>query len=138
MIIARRYITERADDTNTWRVKNLDAPFCPSCGSLCSGYDTRARSVAGEDGNVMLFRLRRLLCPVCGKLHTEVPAFMRPRKRYTAEVIDAVIDGRGESCPADERTMRRWRRENHPPEMSGLSQETVINLSHNVKKGAET
>jgi len=110
MIIAIRYTVERVDGADVFKIHNLNAPLCPVCGSLCSGYDTRARRVIGDDGRAILYRLRRVRCPACDVLHIEQPDFMRPRKRYAAAVIDAVLDGRGECCPADDRTIRRWKR----------------------------
>jgi len=134
MIISTKYIIEQAEGEGIFRIKNLDAPLCPDCGSLCSGYDTRTRPVIGDDGAAVVYKLRRVRCPVCEVLHTEQPDFMRPRKRYAAAVIDDVMTGRGESCPADDRTMRRWRRENHPPDMSGVSDGRVIQSSYSDEK----
>ena len=33
---------------------------------------------------------------------------MQPFKRYVANVVEAVVDGRSETCPAEESTMRKW------------------------------
>jgi hypothetical protein len=135
MIIASRYRIEKDDCGGVYRVRNLDAPLCPSCGSLCSGYDTRSRQSIDGAGGVRRFALRRLRCPACNALHIELPDFMRPRKRYAAEVIDAVVEGRGECCPADDRTMRRWRRENHPPEMSCFLSGDAVQSIHTDQRG---
>jgi hypothetical protein len=132
MIVATRYTIDKAYDV--WRIRNFDAPLYPVCGSLCSGYDTRKRHNIDSAGCSRCYALRRLLCPVCGKLPTEIPVFMRPRKRYAAEIIEAVIEGRGADCPADDRTIRRWRRENYPPEMSGFSRENALQSTHTDKK----
>ena len=115
MIIITRYVVEQEPGAEAFRVRNLDAPLCPFCGSLCSGYDTRPRRVIGDDGGALVYRLRRVLCPACDKLHLEIPDFMRPRKHYAASVITDVLDGGGSDCPAEATTMWRWRRENHPP-----------------------
>jgi hypothetical protein len=115
MIIASRYRIEKDESADVYRVRNLDAPLCPSCGSLCSGYDTRSRHSIDGAGVVRWFALRRLLCPTCGKLHTELPDFMRPRKHYDGDVIAAAMESSTGDCPADDSTIRRWRRKNHPP-----------------------
>jgi hypothetical protein len=115
VIISHRYIVEEVDDAAAIRVRSLDAPLCPDCRSLCSGYDARSRRVVGDDGRVTVYRLRRVRCPACEMLHIELPDFMRPLKRYAASVIDDVLGGGGACCPADERTMRRWRQKiTHP------------------------
>lgn len=126
MIVIHRYLVERVEGTEMFCVRNLDAPLCPVCGSLCSGYDTRSRSVTSGDGSIAVYRLRRVHCPACDALHLEMPDFMRPRKRYAAAVIDAVLKGRGECCPAEASTMWRWRRENHPPAMQCLEAGGVV------------
>jgi hypothetical protein len=135
MIIALRYTVKRVEGTNKYKIHNHDAPFCPSCGSLCSGYDTRSRRVVGDDGGGTIFRLRRVRCPSCDVLHIELPDFMRPLKRYAAAVIDDVLNGNGACCPAEASTMWRWRCENHPPEMQSLTNGNMIKSTHNNKKG---
>ncbi len=126
MIIIHRYLVERAEGAEVFRVRNLDAPLCPVCGSLCSGYDTRLRRMVGGDGSVAVYRIRRVRCPACAVLHHELPDFLRPRKRYAAAVITDALEGGGESCSAEASTMWRWRRENHPPEMQCLSCGDVV------------
>jgi hypothetical protein len=129
MIIARRYVIER-DEGGGYRVRGLDAPLCPSCGSLCSGYDTRSRRLVGGDGSVTVYRLRRVRCPLCNALHLELPDFMRPRKHYAEEVISGVLEGGGEDCPAEGTTMWRWRRENHPPALQCVQPSSVVQSTY--------
>ena len=107
MIIVYRYSIERTDEAVLLRVRNLDAPLCPDCGSLCSGYDTRLRYVVSDDGKTTTYRLRRVRCPVCKILHLELPDFMRPRKHYAASVINKAVEG-DTNCPADSSTIWRW------------------------------
>ena len=76
MIIAKRYTVLHCDDGRHFKIKNKDAPLCPSCGVLLSGYDTRLRHCIGVDGEIRWFKLRRLRCPSCRKLHLELPDFM--------------------------------------------------------------
>ena len=115
MVTATRYMVEKLEGRDEYRILNRDAPLCPSCGVLLSGYDTRARHIVSSEGRSIWFRLRRLRCPVCCRLHLEVPDFMRANKHYTADMIAAVIAGGTDDCPADNSTIRRWRNENHPP-----------------------
>ena len=72
--------------------------------------DSRDRVCQHADGIRRVYRLRRLYCKHCRKTHTELPDFMQPFKRYVANVVEAVVDGRSETCPAEESTMRKWRR----------------------------
>jgi hypothetical protein len=110
MIIATRYTLECAKDRQSYMIKNMDAPLCPDCGQLLSGYDRRCRHVIDEYGRVFWFQLRRLKCKPCNKLHTELPDFMAPNKHYDARLIEDVISGRSNFCPADDSTIRRWKK----------------------------
>ncbi len=71
--------------------------------------DSRDRICYQDDGTHRVYRLRRLKCKQCGKIHTELPDFMQPFKRYVSEVVEVVLDNVDESCPAEGRTIKRWR-----------------------------
>lgn len=117
MVTATHYTVKKLEDGGEYRIQNHNAPLCPVCGTLLSGYDTRARHIISGDGRPVWFRLRRLRCPVCHCLHLEVPDFMQANKHYTANMIAAVIAGGAGSCPADDSTIRRWKNEDHPPSL---------------------
>jgi hypothetical protein len=91
-------------------VKSKQTPLCPDCGSLMSGYDTRRRKVIGSYGDSYGFLLRRLKCPSCKRLHLELPDIIEPGKHYSADVISRACSGDIEICPADDSTIRRWRK----------------------------
>lgn len=113
MIIAENYIVYSEQSGDIFRIRNKEAPLCPGCGSLLSGYDTRLRHCIGSDGLQKWFRLRRMKCPTCKRLHLEIPSFMEPSKHYESELIRRTVSGAGDDCPADDSTIRRWK--NHPP-----------------------
>ena len=131
---ATRYMVEKLEGRDEYCILNRDAPLCPICGALLSGYDTRARHIVSGEGRSIWFRLRRLRCPVCCCLHLEVPDFVRANKHYTADMIAAVIAGGADDCPADNSTIRRWRNENHPP---GLPRSSAAPLVSNGSTDAE-
>ena len=91
-------------------VRNKDAPMCPECGVLMSGYDHRKRKAIGADGKPRIFLIRRLRCPVCRQLHAEIPDSLIPYKHYASEVIKTVQQGDDSLCPADDSTIRRWKK----------------------------
>ena len=109
MIIAVNYTEEYDEKKDVYKIRNKEAPVCPDCGQLLSGYDTRRRHVVESSGAVRWFKLRRLKCTRCEKLHLELPDFMVPKKHYDARVIEDVLSGQSDSCPADDSTIRRWR-----------------------------
>lgn len=117
LIIAINYTVEYDEARKVYKIRNKDAPFCPDCGQLLSGYDTRARHVIDSAGQICWYRLRRLKCPGCKKLHLELPDFMAPKKHYEARLIEDVIAGRLDSCPADDSTIRRWKNGKYPPSL---------------------
>jgi len=55
-------------------------------------------------------KIRRLKCQKCRKIHHELPDCIVPYKRHGAETIEAIIDGRSEEVPCDNRTIRRIER----------------------------
>lgn len=111
MIITHYYQIDFDCEKNLYIVKNKAAPMCPNCNVLLSGYDSRKRRVIGGDGQPYYFKIRRLLCPSCGHLHCEFPDVIAPGKHYSAEVIRQVRAGESDTCPAEDSTIRRWKRE---------------------------
>lgn len=110
VIIAYDYELEFDSEKNAYRIKNKFAPICPNCGSLLTGYDTRKRGVIGGDGATYQFLLRRLRCAECQQLHLEIPNAIKPQKHYSAEVIRQAVHDYQNSCPADDSTIRRWKK----------------------------
>ena len=110
MIIAHDYLIEEDQETKAYRVKGKFPAYCPDCRQRLSGYDTRKRTVIGDDGKPVVFLLRRLRCNQCGKLHLEIPDFISPHKHYSAETIKQALQYKWGSCPADDSTIRRWKK----------------------------
>ena len=108
MVTVTHYTVEKVP--GAYRIRARDPSLRPVYGVLLSGYDTRPRRVVDSSGAVLLFQLRRLRCPACHRLHLELPDLMRPYKHYASPVIEAVEAGATASCPADNSTMRRWRK----------------------------
>lgn len=135
MITATSYRVEYDEARRVYKICNLKAPYCPACGSLLSGYDTRSRHVIDGYGAVRRFALRRLRCPGCGKLHLELPDFIRSQKHYDARVITEVVSGYFIDCPADDSTIRRWRRENRPPTLPVPSDASGVSSTYTDEKG---
>lgn len=106
--ITRYCVVTDKDHPGCFRILNKDIPICPKCGSVLSGYDTRKRIVINEYGEKTQYYLNRLRCPVCNKVHTEIPDFILPYKNYEKEVIDSVLMGWKHECFADDSTIRRW------------------------------
>ncbi|MFV0518484.1 MAG: DUF6431 domain-containing protein [Aminipila sp.] len=125
MVLTDNYTIEYDEKRDRYKVKNLTAPICPDCGQLLSGYDTRLRHVVNDMGVSQWFVLRRLRCTSCKKLHLEAPDFIEPKKHYKKDMITDVVAGNNDFCPADNATIRRWRK-NHPPGLPLSRQEITL------------
>ena len=90
MLVATHYTVSLDIGKGVYVVRNKDAPMCPECGVLMSGYDHRKRKVIGADGKPRIFLIRRLRCPVCRQIHAEIPDSLIPYKHYASEVIKAL------------------------------------------------
>ena len=56
----------------------------------------------------MKFRIRRLVCTSCRRIHSELPDIIQPFKHYAAKVIQNALDENTDMCPAEDSTIRRW------------------------------
>jgi uncharacterized protein YbaR (Trm112 family) len=94
-------------------IKSKESSVCPICSGVLKVRDSKRRKLicTAEEIAVKWYRLRRLVCESCGKLHTELPDCMQPYKHYEADAIQAEIDGSQENPLADDNTLKRWRNE---------------------------
>lgn len=119
MVIVSEFHLVRNDDDNfrgdpIFRVESSESPVCPVCASILEYRDSRLRICRVYNGETCRLIVRRLKCPSCGRLHTELPDILTPHKHYATEVIENVADE--VSTPSDsttedypcERTMKRW------------------------------
>ena len=110
MIIIKKYFVTYDDSANVFKVDSKDSTRCPDCGYIMSGYDHRKRKMLNSSGEEMTFLIRRLYCPICKRIHAELPECMVPNKHYAADVIISAVNNNLLDCPADDSTIRRWRR----------------------------
>lgn len=89
-------------------VKSNESLPCPLCGGHLISRDSRRRRLIRDDGNSITLQIRRLLCKKCNTLHSELPDIVQPFKHYASSVIQKVLDGRTDDCPAEDTTIRHW------------------------------
>lgn len=111
MFVINNYDLVYDHDREMHIVKSKQAPLCPDCGALMSGYCSQRRKVIGSDGNSLILLVRRLKCPMCNHMHSELPDIIVPNKHYSSDTIRRVRSGDASICPADDSTMRRWRKD---------------------------
>ena len=70
----------------------------------------RQRHVIADDGLSRLYELQRLRCDVCRSVQLWIPTFIRVGKYYDDKTIHEAVTGSSDSCPAEDSTIRRWRR----------------------------
>lgn len=68
------------------------------------------RNVIDVDGNERCYLVRRLKCPVCNRIHHELPNFIVPYKRYCVQVIEAAIEGKSIDLPCYDNTIANFKR----------------------------
>ncbi len=126
MFVATHYTVSLDIGKGVYVVRNKDVPMCPECGVLMSGYDHRKRKAIGADGKPRIFLIRCLRCPVCRQIHAEIPDSLIPYKHYASEVIKAVQQRDGSLCPADDSTIRRWKKQVYPPAFPVLTRSASV------------
>ena len=109
MIITSHYETIKCKQY--YYIFNYELPLCPNCGTLLRPRDSRKRNLILDNGEVIFFRLRRLQCPCCHTLHQELPDFIEKYKHYSKQTIERAISGKLSTCPADNATIFRWKKE---------------------------
>ena len=114
MVLISKYdLILRGKDNRTGMIKSHEAHLCPVCGGGLRSRDSRERGVLGGDGSIFRLHVRRLRCSRCYRIHSELPDMVYPYKRYAFYVIQNVLDGNIEMCPAEGSTIQRWRKEFH-------------------------
>jgi hypothetical protein len=111
MVMVSSFKLERNTETGVFIIISLVTSVCPLCGGFLKQRDCKHRSVKNMIGEIFHFRLRRLLCVVCERLHTEIPDIIQPYKHYDSETIQSVVDDdeKAKSCIADNSTISRWK-----------------------------
>ena len=108
MIIITKYRIVSRD--GFFCVKTNEPVLCPVCHSFLQVRDSKKRTLITEAG-VRIYKLRRLKCLQCGKIHSEIPDCIRPYKRYSKDLIEQAVQGNAANCPAEDSTLYRWKRE---------------------------
>ena len=95
-------------------VRSKESVNCPICGEKLTVRGERKRKIKDESGEKRTLIIRRMKCVKCGKIHHELPDMVIPYKRYSAEVVEAVITGgKKAEVVCEEGTIRRviqwWR-----------------------------
>lgn len=133
MVIISRYKCLYNKKTNTWIIIPMERSVCPYCLTSLNSRDSKLRSGIKSSGEKRWYRIRRLRCPGCGSIHTELPDFLHPFKHYESAVIQDELDEVTPSCcAADDSTIRIWRGqwERAQPQMSGALASLRARFAH--------
>lgn len=111
-------------------IKSEELNDCPNCSGSLSGYDFKIRYLIRDTGEKETYKLRRLKCKECRRLHIELPDIMHPYKHHESQVIEAELSGTGISCPADYSTIRVWKKQfaQNMNKVSGVLKSTWIRI----------
>lgn len=109
MIILTKYQIITRD--NIYYVMSKEPRICPDCQGPLKVRDSKRRQIILATGEVRVFRLRRLKCPACGRLHLELPDLFMPYKHYSRNAIQQALSGSLAFCSAENSTIYRWNKE---------------------------
>lgn len=88
-------------------IKGTETIPCPICGGHLLQRDRRKRCVIDQEDTKLVFSLRRLFCDRCKRLHTELPDFIIPYKRYGSKVIESLVTDDEGTIPYEGRTRQK-------------------------------
>ncbi|MDR0324739.1 MAG: DUF6431 domain-containing protein [Oscillospiraceae bacterium] len=101
------YSKEMKEEEGLIHVMGGGNSYCPVCAGRLSGYGWRQRILIEAAGITQTLLIHRLQCPVCERIHHELPDIVVPYKRQCAETIINVIDGKLEDVCCDYGMIRR-------------------------------
>ena len=111
MVIVSLFKLSHNELSGIFTITSSEIICCPLCNGELSYRDSRLRTLKDFIGEHCRFFLRRLRCPKCEKLHTELPSIIQPYRHYCSDAIQSVLDGNEAGCGADNSTIRRWKTE---------------------------
>ena len=113
MIIVSSFKLSHNESSGFFTITSEEIICCPLCSGGLLYRDSKPRMLKDLLGKLSCFFLRRLLCQVCKKFHTELPSIIQPYRHYSSDAIQSVLDGgeAGADCVADNSTIRRWKTE---------------------------
>ncbi|MGL4523734.1 MAG: DUF6431 domain-containing protein [Bacilli bacterium] len=107
MIIINNYTTKTLEN-QIIVIKGIHLPLCPACEQRLKVIGTRQRVAYQAYGTREVYRIRRLRCAYCERIHHELPDFLVPYKRHVASTIEEVLVKGTTTSACDESTIRRW------------------------------
>lgn len=108
MVLVKNYRVVKKEDY--YCIQSFEIPICPNCQNELRVRGSKKRWVIELDGMKRCYNLRQLECPKCKKIHLEYFDKIVPYKHYSAEAIQDAISQRRSVCPAENSTIREWRR----------------------------
>ena len=107
MVIISRYriVKLYKNGIEEYKVLSYESALCPKCGStLHTVVGSRIRKLYSIEGNKKDYRIRRLYCTSCRKIHHELPDVIVPYKSYDVSSIYNIIIGNKKEVGCDEKT----------------------------------
>lgn len=105
MVIISRYKVKRKG--SFYKVLSYEEPLCPKCRRKLKVIGTRKRKLIDGSGQRVTYIIRRLRCPLCGKIHHEFPDCFVPYHLICSEVLTHIDDGETSALPFDIQTIIR-------------------------------
>lgn len=93
---------------NYYYIETKESNACPDCNEKMKVRDSRKRIILDECGEKYIFSLRRFQCSTCKSIHLELPDCIIPRKRYSRNAINIVVNEKCDYYIMDQSTIYRW------------------------------
>ena len=93
---------------NYYYIETKESNACPDCNERMKVRDSRKRIILDECGEKYIFSLRRFQCSTCKSIHLELPDCIIPRKRYSRNAINIVVNEKCDYYIMDQSTIYRW------------------------------
>ena len=106
----RSKLSDYEERNGIFSIYTKEERYCPDCGGVLKYRDSRKRKVVVFDEMVQIYRVRRFVCGVCGKMHTELPETVIAHSHYGKKCIKAAVAGDVSRCYADASTISRWKK----------------------------
>lgn len=109
--IAKYRLIEDKDNSNKYYVKSEESSVCPVCDNPeLKVIGSRKRGVLKGDREAIILIIRRLRCSDCKRIHHELPDMVVPYKRYSSQVIEAIVDDISDEISCEDSSIYRIKR----------------------------
>ncbi|MFZ3373134.1 MAG: DUF6431 domain-containing protein [Desulfitobacteriaceae bacterium] len=110
MVVTKHFTSFCGTNADVIFIKSVEKLTCPVCGGELICISSCNRKGMRDNDQINVYRLRKLRCKQCQKIHLELPYFLIPRKRYEADIYQLILEGKDDGISCDDYTKRDTRK----------------------------